>query len=157
MKTLIVQASARNNGDTAKVVAHLAHQLDAQVIDLLEYTIHPFNYAQEYPDNDGFLSLYQEHLLIADQILLATPIYWYTMSGTLKIFLDRFSDLLMSQQDLGRKLRGKHLAVLSVGNDATVPLSFYAPFELSAEYLGMEYGPVYHGWLEEGEVRVKMQ
>jgi multimeric flavodoxin WrbA len=33
-------------------------------------------------------------VLAHDQIILATPIYWYAVSAAMKNFLDRLSDLL---------------------------------------------------------------
>lgn len=39
----------------------------------------------------------------------------------------------------------------TVSNDEKINASFYDAFRLSAEYLGMEYGPVWHGWVAEDE------
>lgn len=119
-------------------------------IDLLDFTIHPFRYEQEYPDDDDFLRLIETYVLPNEQIIFASPVYWYSMSGPMKIFFDRLSDLLKSRKELGRQLRGKRMSVLSCGNDQEVNDSFFAAFRLSAEYLGMAYGPEWHGWIEEG-------
>lgn len=146
---LLLQASARPNGDTYRVAQHLARKLDADHLDLLNYKIHPFNYDQAYPPDDDFLRLIAEEVLSRDQIIFASPVYWYSMSGPMKIFFDRLSDLLKSRKDLGRQLRGKRLSVLSVSNDEAINASFYDAFRLSAEYLGMDYGPVWHGWVAE--------
>ena len=151
---LLLQSSARPHGNTHQVAARLAAQLGAEHLDLLDFDIAPFNYEQVYPGNDDFLQLVQTHLLPRPRIILASPVYWYSMSGPLKIFFDRLSDLLMSHKELGRQLRGKRMSVLSVGNDAEWYPAFFAPFRLSAEYLGMEYGPEWHGWLTEGEVNI---
>jgi len=148
MRPLIVQSSARPQGDTYQVARHLAGALGADHLDLLDYTIHPFNYEQEYPTDDGFFRLVEEEILPRHQIIFASPVYWYSMSGPMKIFFDRLSDLLKSRKDLGRQLRGKQLSVLSCSNDAEVNDSFFSAFRLSAEYLGMTYGPEWHGWLE---------
>lgn len=155
MATLIIQASARAKGNTNKVAEHLLKQTGGELIDLLEYTIHPFSYDQEYPAGDQFYDLFEDTLLRYDHLIFATPVYWYTMSALLKNFLDRFSDLLMSRKGLGRQLRGKRLSVLSVSNDALVPPSFQVPFTLTADYLGMDFGLHYHGWLEDDQVQLK--
>lgn len=154
---LLLQASARPHGDTYHVAHHLADQLGAKHLDLLDYCIYPFNYAQSYPADDDFIRLIETKVLPQEQIIFASPVYWYTMSGPLKIFFDRLTDLLKSRKDLGRQLRSKRMSVLSVCNDATTYPSFFEPFRLSAEYLGMEYGPEWYGWLEEGEVRIVMR
>lgn len=152
---LLLQASARPNGDTFHVAQKLVTELKADHLDLLDYKIHPFDYSQVYPPDDDFLQLIEEELLPHEQIIFASPVYWYSMSGPMKIFFDRLSDLLKSKKELGRQLRGKQMSVLSVSNDEVVNASFYDAFRLSAEYLGMEYGPIWHGWVEDGEVRLR--
>ena len=42
-----------------------------------------------------------------DTWIFVTPVYWYSMSGQMKIFLDRITDLLKWHKDEGRKIRGK--------------------------------------------------
>lgn len=146
---LILQASARPQGDTYHVARKLAGDLIADHLDLLDYRIYPFCYEQEYPADDDFLRLVETELIPRQQIVFASPVYWYSMSGPLKIFFDRLSDLLKSRKDLGRQLRGKQMSVLSCGNDEEINDSFFAAFRLSADYLGMTYGPEWHGWLDE--------
>ncbi|MEM9387948.1 MAG: NAD(P)H-dependent oxidoreductase [Pseudomonadota bacterium] len=157
MKTLIVQGSSRPFGDTYQIAMQLARQLDADHIDLLDYRIYPFRYEQKYPSDDDFIQLVETKVLACRQTVFASPIYWYSMSGSMKVFFDRLSDLLKSRTDLGRQLRGRRMSVLSVGADATAYPSFLAPFRLSAEYLGMDYGPQWHGWLEDGEAQITEQ
>ncbi|SEQ46482.1 flavodoxin family protein [Neolewinella agarilytica] len=155
---LLLQSSARPQGDTFHVAQKLAAELEAEHIDLLDYKIYPFSYEQEYPADDDFLRLIETKVLLHEQIIFASPVYWYSMSGPLKIFFDRLSDLLKSRKELGRQLRGKQMSVLSVGNDEEINASFYEAFRLSAEYLGMDYGPVWHGWLDTtGSARVRTQ
>jgi len=60
------------------------------------------------------------------------------MSTQHKIFFDRFSDLLTVRKDLGRKLRGKKLFVISSFGES-YPKGFEDTFEQICEYLGMEY------------------
>jgi NAD(P)H-dependent FMN reductase len=146
--SLILQSSARPKGDTYHVARHLADKLGADHLDLLNYIIYPFNYEQVYPEDDDFLRLIETEVLPHHQIIFASPVYWYSMSGPMKIFFDRLSDLLKSRKDLGRQLREKRISVLSCANDSKVNDSFFSAFRLSAEYLGMTYGPEWHGWLE---------
>ena len=74
-----------------------------------------------------------------DTFILATPVYWYSMSGRMKVFLDRWTDLLTIEKDLGCQLRAKKMAVItsSVGNN--LGEQFWLPFVHTANYLGMEY------------------
>lgn len=154
-KPIILLASSRPDGNTAKVASQLASDLRADIIDLTKFTIHPFSYDQVYPEGDDFIRLVEEEIISREQIIFASPVYWYSMSGQLKIFFDRLSDLLKSRKDLGRQLRGKRMSVLSCANDEKITDTFYAAFRLSAEYLGMEYGQEWHGWVaEDGAVIV---
>ena len=80
-----------------------------------------------------------EKIITHDLIVLATPVYWYTMSATMKIFLDRLTDLLDIRKDLGRKLYGKKLFIISSLASNLLPQGFEYPFWQTAEYLKMEY------------------
>ena len=42
-----------------------------------------------------------------DIIVLATHVYWYSMSAIMKKFIERLSDLLHLRKDIEYKLRGK--------------------------------------------------
>jgi multimeric flavodoxin WrbA len=61
------------------------------------------------------------------------------MSALLKTFFDRITDLLKIEKDIGRKLRGKNMAVITSSNGGTLGDSFWLVFKESAEYLGMNY------------------
>jgi len=64
----------------------------------------------------------------------------------MKNFLDRFSDLLGPHKNLGRKLRGKSLGVITCSDDNNINHAMYMPFKESANYLGMSYIGEVHGW-----------
>jgi multimeric flavodoxin WrbA len=87
-----------------------------------------------------------------DTLIFATPVYWYTMSGTMKIFFDRFSDLIRDRKDLGRKLRRKSMAMISnsAANDRRD--GYEMPFVESAKYLGMDYKGDLHVWFDGEEI-----
>jgi hypothetical protein len=61
------------------------------------------------------------------------------MSGIMKVFFDRFSDLIRVEKETGRKLRGKNMFVISNSHGDNIDASFYIPFQKSADYLGMNY------------------
>jgi multimeric flavodoxin WrbA len=63
--------------------------------------------------NDEFEPLIQR-VANHDQILFATPIYWYAVSPAMKVFLDRITDLLELPDllECGRRLRGKRAYVV---------------------------------------------
>ena len=146
---LIVVASARRNGNTMQAARHLQSELGGDIVDLLDLNIGPFRYDQAYFSEDDFLDFIEAKLLKYDSIVFASPVYWYSMSGGMKTFFDRMSDLLKSRKELGRQLRGKEMSVLSCSGDAEVFPSFFLPFRLSADYLGMTYGTEWHSWVDK--------
>ncbi|WNJ16986.1 NAD(P)H-dependent oxidoreductase [Pontibacter sp. G13] len=147
MQTCIILGSARSDGHTAIVAARLAELIGAEVIDLNQYQIGFFDYDQAH-ESDDFLPLIRRISQSYDHIILASPVYWYTMSAQLKTFLDRFSDLLKWHKDLGRDFRGKSLGFLSCMGSDGPPQSLDEPIRLSAEYLGMDYLGHVHAWLD---------
>ena len=150
-KTLLVQASARSFGDTQKVVAYLKTALSADVIDLLDYSIGHYSYTSANAADD-FIPLMDRITTGYDQIIFITPIYWYTMSGHLKVFFDRLSDLLKTSKSIGRRLRGKTMSYLSVSNANDRKPGFDMPFKETANYLGMHYISGAHCWVIDDEI-----
>jgi NAD(P)H-dependent FMN reductase len=113
------------------------------ILHLLDHQIAPYRYDHAHPATDQFTEII-ERLLTHDHLILASPVYWYSMSGGMKNFLDRFSDLLQIHKERGRQLRGKKLGVLSCSAEPIVNAGFYEPFRLTAAYLGMTYAAPYH-------------
>ena len=97
-----------------------------------------------YPAEDTFEQL--SRLVLEHQVLvLATPVYWYSMSGLMKIFFDRLTDLTTFQKTLGRMLKGKSVFLVAVGTDPALPQGFLVPFVRTCQYLDMEFkGSLYH-------------
>ena len=137
-KKVIIVGSSRSNGNTSKIVDKISAQINADVIDLRDYSISYYDYESENRADD-FLPLIASIIEKYDTLVFATPVYWYTMSGIMKVFFDRFSDLIRIEKELGRKLRGKNMFVISNSDDDTLDYDFHLPFRLSAEYLGMKY------------------
>jgi multimeric flavodoxin WrbA len=136
---LVLLASARPVGNTATLVRTVFSATPCVVLDLLAVPLAPYSYAGHYPAGDGLAGLAQ-HLLRHDTLVLATPVYWYAMSGLLKTFFDRLTDLVTTHKHLGRQLRGKRLFLLATGTDATLPPGFEEPFQLTARYFDMTFG-----------------
>lgn len=125
-------------GDTYGVCKAIVDRHKFKFQDLSELVIMPYDYDHENKDDD-FLG-FMEHVINSyDTLILATPVYWYSMSGIMKNFLDRFTDLLTIEKDMGRQLRGKSLLVISVSKNDDCPEEYPKVFERSADYLGMQW------------------
>jgi multimeric flavodoxin WrbA len=136
MKQIIIFGSSRSFGNTRKAVNDIIAQTNIDLVDLNTLDIAPFDY-EHRNISDDFIPLI-ERIITYDKIIIATPVYWYSMSTKVKIFLDRFSDILTIRKDLGRKLRGKKLFVLASFN-SSYPMGFETTFSQICEYMKMEY------------------
>ena len=147
-KTLIIMGSARSDGNTRKIVEAIIHKTNADFIDLNAYKISYFDY-EHGNKADDFVEIATK-MTNYEQIVFATPVYWYAMSAQLKTFFDRLSDLLTIRKPLGRQLRGgKKMYSIACSSDAIDYEGFTMPFKNTAEYLGMEYGGHLHSWYDE--------
>ena len=141
---LVIIGSSRKQGDTHALVENTMAGMDYRLADLLDYSIAPYNYQHTYPAGDTFGQLV-DLLLRHQTVVLATPVYWYSMSGLMKNFFDRLTDLIRLHKPLGRRLKGKSVFVLVAGNNQELPPGFLIPFERSCEYLDMHFsGSLYH-------------
>lgn len=154
-KTVIILGSSRSKGETFQMVDYLRGRVHTDFIDLLDKNIGPFDY--EFKNQgDDFLPTIRSILDQYDTLIFATPVYWYSMSGIMKDFFDRISDLLKIEKDTGRKFRGKNMAMLCCSAADDLVAGFNMPFVESAHYLGMNYLGDVHGWVEEGRLPLKV-
>lgn len=150
-KTVILQGSSRSDGDTNKIVSYIAKHNGIDIIDLATKRIGHYDYNYKNK-NDDFIPLITEIINTYDTIIFATPVYWYSMSGILKVFFDRISDLIRIHKDTGRKLRGKNMAMVSTSNHDDLKTGFSMPFVESANYLGMNYLGDTHAYVEKDTI-----
>ena len=135
--TCVLLASSRSAGNTRALVDLAFPGEDFVLENLAQLDIAFYSYEDAH-DADDFLPLVQR-MLKHETWVIATPLYWYSMSGQAKTFLDRLSGLLSTHRAIGHRLRGRKLAVLCSGTDPAPPASFDEPFRLTCRYLGMEF------------------
>ncbi len=149
MKVCIINGSSRVMGNTSQITKLLKIEFDAHEYHLTNHQIECYNYEHQYSHEDFYTLM--TAVVKYDVILLATPIYWYSMSGHMKNFLDRITDCLKVRKEIGRQLRGKSLAAISCGSESSEVKGYFEPFRLSADYLGMHYLGHVHSWISENE------
>lgn len=149
-KAVIIMGSSRSDGNTQKIINHFRSQYPSDLIDLKDYTIGHFDYEFDNSEDD-FLPLIKEIITKYDTIIFATPVYWYSMSGRMKVFFDRISDVLYRNKEYGRKLNGKKMGLISCGSGPELNSAFSMPFKETAKYLKMDYKGELHTWLTEDE------
>ena len=138
MNTIIILGSARNDGDTMKVSTLISEKIDCSLVNLNHYRISPYDYSGVY-ENDDFIHLIEKVILKHDHIIFATPVYWYAMSGVMKQFFDRFTDLITIRKDLGRSLENKKAHVITISSGDHLAEQFWLPFQKTCDYLKMEF------------------
>ncbi|NHQ84654.1 NAD(P)H-dependent oxidoreductase [Iodobacter sp. HSC-16F04] len=144
MATAIILGSARNHGNTHQLALQIANHTECVIFNLADYNISHYDYEHKNIADD-FLPLVRE-IITFDRFILATPIYWYSPSSIMKIFMDRLTDLITIEQSIGRQLKNKSAAIISTGNDKIAPQCFEDIFRLTFQhlhinYLGMLYCP----------------
>ncbi|EGQ7919559.1 NAD(P)H-dependent oxidoreductase [Vibrio parahaemolyticus] len=137
MKIAVILGTSKSDGNTRKLVESFVEQSDAKLFDLSDFDIRFYDY-EHANSKDDFLPIIHQ-LLRFDHLVFASPVYWYSMSAQLKVFFDRLSDLLTIEKELGRKLKGKSISVLSTGYNIDLPACFVQPFELTASYMQLEF------------------
>ena len=151
MSGIIIQGSARKDGNTSLISEELSQQTGFDVVHLSEYHIKHFDYAFQNQDDD-FPALIRKIAVRYQTLIFVTPVYWYSMSGMMKVFFDRISDCLHFDKETGRKFRGKNLAAVSSSGEQANFQEFFLPFSKSAEYLGMKYLGDTHAWVLNGSL-----
>jgi multimeric flavodoxin WrbA len=111
--TIALFSSSRRNGNTGRLMDRIVLELDIEVVELSSLRMAPDDYHHSNRDDD-FEPL-MERVLQHDQVIFASPIYWYSVSPAMKVFLDRISDFLELPDLLpkGRTLRGKFALALN--------------------------------------------
>ena len=118
MKTLIINGSPKRNGDTAALINALAERLEGEVrvVDMRD-DIAPCadcRYCWEKPGcaiKDGMQAVY-EYLLECDNVVLASPIWFSSLSGPLLNIASRFQTNFMGWFKRGEKVPADKNGVL---------------------------------------------
>lgn len=103
---------------------------------------------------DDMRTLYAE-LRAADAVLIASPVYWFTMSGQIKLFMDR---LYAFGAESYRPLKGKRVGIILTYGDAdpfvSGAVNAIRAFQDAFAYVGAPIeGMVYGSADKPGEVR----
>ena len=141
---IAIIGSSRRNGNTGKLIDLISRELNIEVIDLNTKYITPFDYEHKNFDDDFLPTM--NHILNFNNIIFASPVYWYSMSAQMKVFIDRMSDFLSLEElkDIGRQLRSKTGYIVSTSISEKADSSFLDSFTNTFDYLGMSVGSAIH-------------
>ena len=166
-KILVVQGSPRKKGNSttlAEQIAKGAESVGAVVerIYLHDKNISPCQacYACQRPDSSGcaiddeMQPIYKK-LIDADCWIIASPVYWFTMSAQTKLFMDRCFALQAYKKDA---FAGKQIAIaMSYGDTDTFNsgcVNALRTFQDAFRYVGANMvGMVYGSAEKPGEIK----
>ena len=128
----------------------IAAELGIEIVDLASMRMSPYDY--EHRNRDDDFEPLMKRILEFDQVIFASPVYWYAVSPPMKIFLDRICDFLDLPDLLGegRRLRGKTAYVVCTSVYEQAPQSFIGSLTDTFEYLGMRFGGIAHANCRDG-------
>jgi multimeric flavodoxin WrbA len=148
-KVLVLASSPRRDGNSARLAEAAAegaraagHDTTLEHID--DHVRHFLRDCRRCRDahgrctiDDGMEALLREHVVEADGIVFATPVYWYGVSGQLKTFFDRlFCFIAASEPDAELFVTGltrKRLALV-MSSEETYPGAALALIHEIQEY-----------------------
>ncbi|MEU5244315.1 NAD(P)H-dependent oxidoreductase [Streptomyces asoensis] len=153
---LFVLGSSRPDGNTESLARAAAEQLPADVgqtwISLLQHPLPDFEDQRHDADRvrptEGAEALLLDATLAATDIVIVSPLYWYSVSAQTKRYLDHWAGWLRTP-GLGFKerLAGRTLwGVTALADDQPVVADpLVGTLHYSAAYLGMSFGGVLLG------------
>ena len=95
MNILFINASPNKSGMTAKWGEKILADINYSVLHLADYRI---NQLGQVTGIDEF-QLVMDVVAKADVLIIGTPIYWWDVTGLLKTFIDRWTDLFQTGLD----------------------------------------------------------
>ena len=149
-KILFVNSSPNREGNTYRIGEELLKDKEHDVLQMADYRIS--QYGQVFDDDEikDVLKKIDE----CDVLVIGSPVYWYTVSGMLKTFIDRLYMLPEAEA-----LRGKKLYLFAQGsapNQDTVKSIEFLSNRLSY-LMGMELKGVVTDSLDGKEILSKMK
>ncbi len=123
MTIAIIYGGNRTNGNVETLTKLATEGLAAEEVYLKDYLIEPIldkRHAEEgFPEvNDDYNSII-DRILPHNILIFSTPIYWYSMTGIMKNFVDRWSQTLRDPNypDFKTMMASKKAYVIAVGGD----------------------------------------
>ncbi len=84
-------ASSRRNGNTGRLMDRIAADLGIEVVDLASLRITGYDY--EHRNRQDDFEPLMKRVLEFDQLILASPVYWYSVAPAMKVSLTGFQTI----------------------------------------------------------------
>ncbi|CAM3442201.1 NAD(P)H-dependent oxidoreductase [Kibdelosporangium persicum] len=153
-KFLFLLASSRQPGNTEalarKAAEYLPRDVEQRWLWLEDLPLDPFRDTRQssriHPEPEGNERLLLDATIEATDIVIASPLYWYSVSATAKRYLDYWSGWLhLPDVPFKTLMREKTLWGVSTAEERDKSDSLVGTLYKSAEYLKMRWGGVLLG------------
>lgn len=151
MTIAVIYGGTRQDGNTEILTEQAIQGLSVERIHLKDYEIKPIEDLRHSSDgfqeiNDDYNTII-DHILPHDILIFATPIYWFSMSGTMKNFIDRWSQTLKDANypDFKTIMSSKKAYVIAVGGDT--PSLKGLPLIQQFQYIFHFIGTTFDGYI----------
>ena len=152
-----ILSSARRDGNTELLTRKAAEQLPRDVeqtwLTLMDLPLPPFADIRHsvgiYPQPEGNERVLFDATLGATDLVLAVPLYWYSVPASAKLYLDYWSGWLrVPGADFRARMAGKTLWGVSTLSDEDPKRAdpLIGMLEIGADYLAMKFGGVLLGY-----------
>jgi multimeric flavodoxin WrbA len=166
-KIVIVKGSPRRDGNSAALAEQVASGARAAGADVESFYLHAMDISpcdacdvcqdDAYPGciiEDDMQLLYPK-LVDADALVIASPVYWFTVSAQTKLFMDRCYALI---DEDGWSFQGKKVGIVMTYGDSdpfdSGAVNAFRTFQDGFNYVGAEIvGFVYGNANNPGEIR----
>lgn len=155
---LFVLASARRDGNTEtlarRAAAGLPDRMPQRWLHLSDFPLPAFEDIRHvsgvrYTEPTGNERVLFDATMEASDLVVASPLYWYSVSATAKLYLDHWTHWLHNPQlDFKARMRRKTLWGISTisEEDPAKADPLIGTLRLTAEYLGMRWGGALLGY-----------
>jgi multimeric flavodoxin WrbA len=151
---LFLVGAARAGGNTEMLARRAAKELplvaEQRWIRLPEVPLAPFEDRRHgvgsHPEPGENEQLLMDATFAATDIVIVSPVYWYSLAASVKLYLDHWSGWMRLPVEFKPRMRGKSLWGVSVLSEtAREAQPLIGTLELCAEYLSMNWGGVLLG------------
>ena len=115
--------SSRKDGNSNIALENMVKDLNVKFINLYQSNIEKVNDNRHSNEtsihNDDYKKILNK-VLKSDIIIFSTPLYWYSMSASLKLFIDRWTESLRDTQidNFKEIMSQKKYLILIIGGDS---------------------------------------
>jgi multimeric flavodoxin WrbA len=155
---LFLLASSRRDGNTEALARRAAERLPAGTeqrwLRLSELPLAPFEDRRHdgegiYPQPEGHERTLLEATLAATDLVIASPLYWYSVSADTKLYLDYWAGWMrVPGWDFRARMAGKTLWAVSANTtqDPAGSEPMLGTLRLSGDYMKMRWGGALLGY-----------